>query len=140
MLSIITGLARSRHLRLGVLYTFAAVLTVGCDKMPLLAPQASTITLSTASTVVQTNGATEIRATVLEASGTPVQNGTTVSFTTDLGTLSPGEARTTNGVATVRFVGNGQSGRASIKAISGGAASAARSYCRSVPRPRLASS
>ena len=72
--------------------------------MPLLAPQASTITLSTASTVVQANGTTEIRATVLEPSGTPVQNGTTVTFTTNLGALSPAEARTLNGVATVQFV------------------------------------
>ena len=99
-----------------------AFLTAACDKLPLLAPQASTITLSTASTVVQANGTTEIRATVLESSGTPVQNGTTVTFTTNLGTLSPGDARTLNGVATAQFLGNGQSGKASIKAISGGAA------------------
>ena len=104
---------------------FAAVLAVACDKVPLLAPQASTITLSTASAVVQANGTTEIRATVLEESGTPVQNGTTVTFSTNLGALSPGEARTRNGVATVQFVGNGQSGTASITAISGGAASEA---------------
>ena len=96
-----------------------------CDKLPLLAPQESTITLSTASTVVQANGTTEIRATVLESSGTPVQNGTTVTFTTNLGTLSPVDARTLNGVATARFVANGQSGTAAIKAISGGAASEA---------------
>ena len=48
---------------------------------------------------MQANGTAEIRATVLEASGTPVQNGTTVTFTTNLGALSPTEARTTNGVA-----------------------------------------
>ena len=35
----------------------------------------------------------------------------------------PVEARTLNGVATVQFLGNGQSGKATIKAISGGAAS-----------------
>ena len=105
------------------LATSAMTVAAACDKLPLLAPQESTISLSTASTVVQANGATEIRATVLESSGTPVQNGTTVTFTTNLGTLSPGEARTLNGVATVQFLGNGQSGTASIKAISGGAAS-----------------
>jgi hypothetical protein len=54
-----------------------------------------------------------------------VQNGTTVTFTTNLGTVSPTDARTLNGVATVRFLGNGQSGKASIRAISGGAASEA---------------
>lgn len=97
------------------------VVAAACDKLPLLAPQESTITLSTTSSVVQANGTAEIRATVLEKGGTPVQNGTTVSFTTNLGTLSPSEARTMNGVATVQFVANGQSGTAQIGAISGGA-------------------
>jgi hypothetical protein len=101
----------------------AALLTAACDKLPLLAPQQSTIKLSSAAATVQANGSTEIRATVLEQGGTPVQNGTTVTFTTNLGALSPNEARTLNGVAAVQFLGNGQSGKASIKAISGGAAS-----------------
>ena len=85
MHSIITGLGRSGNLCVWALVACAGFCTVACDKMPLLAPQASTITLSTASTVVQANGTTEIRATVLESSGTPVQNGTTVTFTTNLG-------------------------------------------------------
>jgi len=101
----------------------AGIMTLGCDKLPLLAPQESTITLSSSTIVLQTNGSTEIRATVLEQAGTPVQNGTTVTFSTTLGALSPFEARTLNGVATVQFLGNGQSGKATIKAISGGAAS-----------------
>jgi hypothetical protein len=125
MPSIIAGLARSGNLRVWALAASTAVLASACDKLPLLAPQESTITLSTASAVVQANGTTEIRATVLEPSGTPVHNGTTVTFTTNLGTLSPTDARTLNGVATARFVANGQSGTASIKAISGGAASEA---------------
>ncbi len=125
MHSIITGLNESRNLRVWALAALVAVLSVACDKLPLLAPQASTITLSTASSVVQANGVTEIRATVLEPSGTPVHNGTTVTFTTNLGAVTPGDARTLNGVATAQFVANGQSGTASIKAISGGATSEA---------------
>ena len=125
MLSIIAGLARSRNLRVAVLCGFAAVLAVACDKVPLLAPQESTITLSSASTVVQANGTTQIHAIVIEPSGTPVHDGTTVLFTTNLGTLLPVEARTQNGVATVQFLGNGQSGKATIKALSGGSASEA---------------
>ena len=123
MLSIITGLGGSRNLCVWALVASAAVFAAACNKVPLLAPRESTITLSTASTVVQANGTTEIRATVLEPSGTPVQNGTTVTFSTNLGTVSPGEARTFNGVATAQFLGNGQSGKASVRAISGGAAS-----------------
>src|SRR5688572_8987074 len=123
MLPIMTGLGGSRNLCVWALATSAAVFAASCNKVPLLAPRESTITLSTASTVVQANGATELRATVLEPSGTPVQNGTTVTFSTNLGTVSPGEARTLNGVATAQFLGNGQSGKASVRAISGGAAS-----------------
>ena len=123
MYSIIAGRGRSGNLRVWAMLACAGYLTVACDKLPLLAPQSSTIKLSTASAVVQTNGTTEIRATVLEPSGTPVQNGTTVTFATNLGTLSPQEARTLNGVATVQFLGNGQSGKAQVTAISGGAAS-----------------
>lgn len=94
---------------------------ISCDKLPLLAPSAATITLTTNSSIVQSNGTAEMRATVLESGGTPVQNGTTVSFTTNLGTLSPQDARTVNGVATVQFVANGASGIAEIQAASGGA-------------------
>lgn len=125
MSSIITGSRRSINLKAWAIAAGMGILTIACDKVPLLAPAASTITVSSNSSIVQANGTAEIRATVLEASGTPVQNGTTVSFTTNLGALSPNEARTLNGVATVQFVGNGQSGTAEINAISGGAKVAA---------------
>lgn len=121
MFSVITG--RSGFTSAGVC-TAVAALALGafaCDKVPLLAPTASTITLSSNTTTVQSNGVAEIRATVLESSGTPVQNGTTVTFTTTLGVVSPVDARTVNGVATTQFIGNGQSGEAIIRATSGAA-------------------
>ncbi len=122
MLSIITGRRPSRNLLLwGLLLPVCAVGAPGCDKLPLLAPAGSKLTLTTNSSVVQANGTAEIRATVLESSGTPVQNGTTVTFTTNLGTLSPAESRTLNGVAAAQFVANGQSGTATIRATSGNA-------------------
>ena len=120
MLSIITGPVRLPY-RVLALAAGVGLLVSSCDKLPLLAPQESTITLSSNSTVVQANGTAEIRATVLEKGGTPVQNGTTVTFTTNLGIVSPPEARTTNGVAVAQFIANGQSGTAEIGAISGGA-------------------
>ncbi len=123
MLSIITGALPPRNVKVWALAACLGSLASACDKLPLLAPTGSKVTLSSNSTVVQANGTADIRATVLEQSGTPVQNGTTVTFTTNLGALSPTEARTLNGVAQVQFVGNGQSGKAQIRAISGGAAS-----------------
>src|SRR6187431_1663812 len=120
MFSIITGRRASKTPLVWGVILAAAVVVSGCDKVPLLAPSGSTVTLSTNATVVQANGAAEIRATVLESSGTPVQNGTTGTVSTNLGTMSPADARTVNGVATAQFVPHGQSGTAKIVAISGG--------------------
>src|SRR5688572_207591 len=125
MISIITALVRSRNADVWAFVACAGILASSCDKVPLLAPRQSTIVVSSNSSTVQANGTAEIRATVLEQSGTPVHNGTTVTFTTNLGVLTPPEARTVNGVATVQFVANGQSGTAQVKALSGGAVSEA---------------
>jgi hypothetical protein len=129
---------------------FALSLAIACDKVPLLAPSGSVITLFPTANTVPLNGSTEIVATVIEngttappptnggtgngtttpgqttggsttGAGTPVQNGTVVSFTTTIGKIEPNEARTNNGQVRVRFFANGQSGTATITAFSGGA-------------------
>jgi adhesin/invasin len=114
-----------------------------CDKVPLLAPTGSVINLFATSSTVPVNGETEIVATVIEngvagttgtgtggtgttttttaGAGTPVQNGTLVSFTTTIGRIEPSEARTNNGQVRVKFIAGGQSGTATITAFSGGA-------------------
>ena len=121
-----------------------------CDKMPLLAPGGTVITIFPATTTVPLNGEVEIVATVIEngttaatpstgtpsngqqgntttttssstGAGTPVQNGTLVSFTTTIGRIEPREARTQNGEVRVKFLSGGQSGTATITAYSGGA-------------------
>ena len=98
------------------------VTLAACEKVPLLAPANSTITLSANATTVPANGSAGLTAFVTESSGTAVQNGTTVRFTTTLGTVTPTEAQTTNGVAVATFQAGGSSGVAEIHAISGGAA------------------
>jgi len=97
-------------------------LLAACDKVPLLAPANSTITLAANATTVPTNGSVGLTAFVNESGGTPVQNGTTVRFTTTLGTVTPSEAQTTNGVAVATFQAGTSSGVAEVHAISGGAA------------------
>lgn len=92
-----------------------------CDKVPLLAPTSSTITLTVSTTVVPVNGTAGVSASVTEAAGTPVQNGTVVTFTSSFGVIEPIEARTEGGKATVRFVASQQSGTAIIGAFSGAA-------------------
>ena len=58
---------------------------------------------------------------VIESSGTPVQNGTVVTFTSSLGSIEPRNAQTDNGQVTVTFNSGSQSGTATIGAFSGGA-------------------
>jgi hypothetical protein len=102
----------------------AAIVTlvcISCDKVPLLAPTNSTVTIDAGSRVVATGGTTEVTATVIESGGTPVQNGTLVRFTTTLGRLDPAEVQTRNGIAVTTFVAGNDSGIAEVKATSGGA-------------------
>ena len=53
--------------------------------------------------------------------GTPVHNGTVITFTTTLGRVEPAEARTHNGQVRVRLIAGSQSGIATVTAFSGGA-------------------
>ncbi len=92
-----------------------------CQKVPLLAPTASVITVITSRSVLPINGTAQIIATVIEQSGTPAHDGTLVTFTTTLGTLDPQEAVTSNGQAVVTLRAGTQSGTAEVSAFSGGA-------------------
>jgi len=98
-----------------------ALLTVACQKVPLLAPTGSTITLTASATALPTGGSTQIIAQVIEAAGTPPHEGTHVTFTTSLGSIEPSEAETDiSGRAIVRFNAGTSSGTATITALSGG--------------------
>jgi hypothetical protein len=92
-----------------------------CDKVPLSAPSNSTIRVTAATRAIPADGTAEISAIVTEASGTPVQNGTSVMFTTNLGRVEPANALTMNGVATTTLHANGVSGVAQVRATSGAA-------------------
>ncbi|MEO8259818.1 MAG: PKD domain-containing protein [Acidobacteriota bacterium] len=110
--------------RIPILLTLTAVaaLTVVCQRVPLLAPSGSTITLTTGVTALPVNGSADIIAQVIEPSGTPPQNGTHITFTTTLGTIEPAEAETDiSGRVQARFRAGSANGTATITAISGGA-------------------
>ena len=101
-----------------------AMLSFGsCDKVPLLAPSNSIITLFSSRTILPINGTAQITATVIEQSGTPAHNGTLVTFTSSLGTLDPREAVTSNGQAVVTLHAGTESGVATVTAFSGSAQS-----------------
>ena len=98
-----------------------ALLTAACQKVPLLAPSGSTITLTSLATALPINGSTDLIAQVIEASGTPPHSGTLVTFTTNLGTIQPSEAETDiSGRVAVKYLASAGSGIATITAISGG--------------------
>ena len=119
---------------LGVAAAFSAS---GCDKVPLLAPTGTVINLTVGADSAALNSSVDIIAVLIEngstsggtgtgnsgsgAAGTPVQNGTVVSFTTSIGTIEPAEAKTQNGKVTVKLKTSGESGTATIIAYSGGA-------------------
>jgi hypothetical protein len=97
------------------------VFETACQKVPLLAPSGSVITLTSSATVLPFNGTTTIAAQVIEAAGTPPHSGTHVMFTTTLGTIQPSDAITdSSGIAKATFSAGAQSGTATINALSGG--------------------
>src|SRR6266851_9388646 len=78
--------------------------TVACEKVPLLAPTGSTISLTVGATALPVNGSVIILAQVLESAGVPPHSGTEVTFTTTLGAFQPSTAYTdVSGRVTVIF-------------------------------------
>src|SRR5688500_15790990 len=130
---------RPAGLALITLIALPLALLAACDKVPLLAPTGSVITLIPVTNTVSLNSQVDIIATVIEngtapggtgtgttnttrtGAGTPVQNGTVVTFTTTVGRIEPAEARTHNGQVTVKLIAGGASGSARVTAYSGGA-------------------
>ena len=123
---------------------FAAAITIlalsfgslSCEKMPLTAPSGTFITLLSSSGTIGVDGSAEITAILTEGGftpsddpnqggsvtpgvGTPVHNGTVVTFFTTLGRIDPVEASTRGGKVTVRIFGDGRAGTAVITAVSG---------------------
>ena len=107
--------------RLSAIAFITTALVVACDRVPLTSPTGSTISVSIDQTTLPVNGQATVRAIVIESAGTPVHNGTQVSFTTALGAFTPPEATTVNGVATTIFQAGSISGTTRINAYSGGA-------------------
>ena len=107
--------------RLVALTAISAAVAVGCDSSPLVAPVASTISVSASSTTLAFGGTTEVSAYIVEEAGTVVQDGTVVRFSASLGRLDPEEAKTRNGVARTTFTAGSTAGTAQIFAESGAA-------------------
>ena len=107
--------------RLFAVAALTIAVVVACDRVPLTSPTGSTISLSIDRNILPLNGQAVVRAVVTESAGTPVHNGTTVTFQPSIGRTDPVEAQTVNGIATVTFLAGTVSGTGFIHAFSGGA-------------------
>ena len=118
---MITGFRRPLlRVALGALPVLVAT-TIACQRVALLAPAGSTITLTSLAQTLPFGGTTNLIAQVIEPAGTPPQRGTLVTFTTSLGTIEPVEAETDpGGRVMVTFKAGTLSGTATITALSGG--------------------
>ena len=70
--------------------------------------------------MLPTGGSTEVSASVFEEAGTPVQNGTTVRFSTNLGRVEPAEAQTATASPPRRSSPATSPAWPMVKAVSGG--------------------
>jgi adhesin/invasin len=105
-----------------LLLAVVSLIAAGCDSVPLTAPTESTITITSDRSVLPLNGTATLRAVVVESGGTMVHNGTVVTFAPTLGSVTPVEVETVNGVATAVFNAGSVSGKSVINAFSGGVA------------------
>src|SRR5438045_9506881 len=109
------------HIRPSLLTIAFAIplLAAACQKVPLLAPSGSTISLTASNTAIPSNGTVQLIAQVLEPAGTPPHSGTHVIFTTSLGAIVPSQVEADgNGEARdpVRAAGLSRAGDAAERA------------------------
>lgn len=104
-----------------VIVIIAAVFAARCDRVPLLGPTGSTISVSAQSSTLAPGASTQVTATVVESGGTPVHDGTLVRFSASLGRVDPAEVETRGGSATTTFIAGTTSGTAQVRATSGAA-------------------
>lgn len=93
---------------------------LGCDKATPVAPAGVVLTISASPSQVALNGSSTITVVGRKPDGQPLNPGTEIRFSTNLGTVNPLFAIVgSGGVATTVFTGDGRSGVASITASTG---------------------
>ena len=108
-----------RHLRLVLLLTLTLMLR---SATPVQAAGQASVAVSAAPDVIYADGksTTVITATVRDGGGKIAADGTSVRFTTTLGTLTPDTATTVSGVARVSLTAASQEGKAVVTAAAFG--------------------
>jgi hypothetical protein len=95
-----------------------------CHQVILTAPPGSMMDCSVNPPFIAANGDIAVVSVIIfDPTGFPVADGTVVQFFATLGKI-PEQAKTNDGVARVNFMSDSRSGKATIRAFSGGAVSA----------------
>jgi len=95
---------------------------LGCDKATPVAPAGVVLTISASPSQVALNGTSTITVIGRKPDGQPLNPGTEVRFSTNIGSVNPLIANVgSGGIATTIFSGDGRSGTATITASTGSA-------------------
>ena len=121
-----TRSATLRHVAIGVI-ALAALAAAGCERALQVAPSSSVLVLSAPASTVPLSSSLTVTATLTDSTGAAVAEGTLVTFSSTLGTITPTESRISNGRTSVTLAAGSTSGVATITASSGGVSSNALS-------------
>ncbi len=95
-----------------------------CDRPTPVAPEGSTLTVTANPSKIEIFGSSQITILARKADGTPVNEGTEVSLSTNLGTIAELVRTDAGGVARATLEGDGRIGTATVQAFSGAAGEA----------------
>ncbi len=99
-------------------------LAPGCDRPTPVAPEGATLTITANPAKIALDGSSSITILARKLDGTPVNDGTEISLSTNLGTIEELVRTDPGGVARATLTGDGRVGTATVQAFSGAAGEA----------------
>lgn len=90
-----------------------------CDKASPVAPAGTVLSVTANPTQIGANGTSQVRVVALKPNGTPVNPGTQIRLSTNLGTIEPLVTVDRDGIATATLRGDGRIGTAEVTASVG---------------------
>jgi PKD domain len=99
-------------------------LSPGCDRPVPVAPEGATLTITANPSKIQIFGQSSITILARKLDGTPVNGGTEITLSTNLGEIAELVTTNSSGVALATLTGDGRVGTATVQAFSGAAGEA----------------
>ena len=99
-------------------------LAPACDRPIPVAPEGSTLTITANPSKIQITGSSSITILARKLDGTPVNGGTEITLSTNLGEIPELVETNSSGVALATLTGDGRVGTATVQAFSGAAGEA----------------